>query len=218
MEDKDKINIESLQFFGKIVASVSHEIKNVMAIINEKAGLLKDLTLMAEKCSSLDPTRIQAIAEEIKSQIKRGDTIVKNMNKFAHSTDEYSQCVDLIEMVGLIILLSERFVSQMGVTLNLISPDKSIIIRTNPFFLEFLIWDCLQFAIEACRNTGTVNIIIEQSENRANIKYLLKNSTNDDLGEFFPKERTKILVETLCARLFLNFESHEFIISMPENI
>jgi len=40
---------DSLRFFGKIVASISHEIKNVMAIINEKAGLIKDLTLMAEK-------------------------------------------------------------------------------------------------------------------------------------------------------------------------
>ena len=31
-----------LQFFGKMTASISHEIKNVMAIINESAGLLDD--------------------------------------------------------------------------------------------------------------------------------------------------------------------------------
>jgi hypothetical protein len=31
-----------LQFFGKMTASISHEIKNVLAIINENAGLLED--------------------------------------------------------------------------------------------------------------------------------------------------------------------------------
>ena len=40
---------ESLQFFGKISASVSHEIKNVFAVINEAAGLLEDFTIMVDK-------------------------------------------------------------------------------------------------------------------------------------------------------------------------
>lgn len=215
---ENKINIESLQFFGKIIASVSHEIKNVMAIINEKTGLLKDLASIAEKGSPIDPVRIQAVADEIKLQIKRGDTIVKNMNNFAHSADEPIQRVDLREMTSLIIMLSERFVSQMGVTLNLISSDKNIIIKTNPFLLEFLIWDCLQFAIKACKDTGTVNIAIEQSKNRAEIKYLLKDGSNIEPKSSFPEERTKILMEALCVKLFLNFEDHEFMISIPENI
>ena len=38
-----------LQFFGKVSASIAHEIKNVLAIINENAGLLEDLTFAARK-------------------------------------------------------------------------------------------------------------------------------------------------------------------------
>jgi len=218
MGNIDKIDVESLQFFGKIVASVSHEIKNVMAIINEKAGLLKDLTLMAEKGLPLDPVRIQTVANEVKFQIKRCDTIVKNMNQFAHSADEYSQHVDLETMTGLMILLSERVASQMGVTLNLISSDKSIIIKTNPFLLEFLIWDCLQFTIKRCANTGTVNIIIEKSDNTVKVKYLLEYGTHNKAESSFPEERTTILMETLSAKLFLDLENHELMISMSENI
>ena len=37
-----------LQFFGKMTASISHEIKNVLAIINENAGLLEDLALLSD--------------------------------------------------------------------------------------------------------------------------------------------------------------------------
>ena len=38
-----------LRFFGMMTASVSHEIKNVLAIINENAGLMSDLTQMMMK-------------------------------------------------------------------------------------------------------------------------------------------------------------------------
>ena len=38
-----------LQFFGRMSASISHEIKNVLAIINENAGLLEDFSLMADR-------------------------------------------------------------------------------------------------------------------------------------------------------------------------
>ena len=50
MSAKLEIVTESgLQFFGKMTASISHEIKNVLAIINENAGLLEDLALMADR-------------------------------------------------------------------------------------------------------------------------------------------------------------------------
>ncbi len=35
-------NNEDLVFFGKVNASISHELKNILAIISEAAGLLND--------------------------------------------------------------------------------------------------------------------------------------------------------------------------------
>ncbi|MBW1849305.1 MAG: sensor histidine kinase, partial [Deltaproteobacteria bacterium] len=37
---KESLSNEDLIFFGKINASISHELKNVLAIISETAGLL----------------------------------------------------------------------------------------------------------------------------------------------------------------------------------
>jgi len=48
-----------LQFFGKMTASISHEIKNVLAIINENAGLLEDLALMADGGAEIEPQRLK---------------------------------------------------------------------------------------------------------------------------------------------------------------
>jgi hypothetical protein len=43
IDETDSLGRQGLQFFGKISASVSHEIKNVLAVIGENAGLLEDL-------------------------------------------------------------------------------------------------------------------------------------------------------------------------------
>ncbi len=55
----DIIAETGLQFFGEMSASISHEIKNVLAIVNENAGLLEDLTLMADRGKPIDPARLK---------------------------------------------------------------------------------------------------------------------------------------------------------------
>ena len=83
-----------LQFFGQISASISHELKNVLGIINENAGLLEDLTFMADRGVPLDPVRLKAMAESVKKQVGRANAIIGNMNRFAHSADRSYCTVD----------------------------------------------------------------------------------------------------------------------------
>ena len=125
-----------LQFFGKMSASISHELKNVMAIINENAGLLEDLTDMAGKGMPLNPERLKTAADRIMKQIRRGDDIVKGMNRFAHSVDEPLRQADLNDTLGLMATLSKRFASMRGVTLELEPPSRQVPVVTNPFFLQ----------------------------------------------------------------------------------
>ncbi|MEJ2283420.1 MAG: histidine kinase dimerization/phospho-acceptor domain-containing protein, partial [Desulfobacterales bacterium] len=84
----DIIAETGLQFFGRISASVTHEIKNVLAVVGENAGLLEDLTLMADRGQPIDPARLKKMSETVKKQVARADEILKNMNRFAHTSDE----------------------------------------------------------------------------------------------------------------------------------
>ena len=138
-----------LQFFGKISASVSHELKNVLAIINENAGLLEDLTLMADRGVPLDPARLNAMAAVVKKQIGRADTIIGNMNRFAHSADQPVTTVDLAQMVELAMAVTARFAAMKGIKINLKLPDNPVAVQTAPFFLMNLVWQCLEFAMSA---------------------------------------------------------------------
>ena len=126
------IGESGLQFYGKITASVSHEIKNVLAIINENAGLLEDFTFMADRGKPLDPARMKMIAAAVKKQIGRADGIIKNMNLFAHSVDQTITTVDLNETLELIIALTARFAAMRGVQVDLQSPENPVKFQTAP--------------------------------------------------------------------------------------
>ncbi|MEJ2223013.1 MAG: sensor histidine kinase, partial [Desulfobacterales bacterium] len=106
------------QFFGKMTASISHEIKNVMAIINENAGLLEDLALLAERGAAIEPQRLINMSGTVMKQVGRADAILKNMNRLAHSIDESIKTIDLNNILELLVALSDRFASMRGVDLQ----------------------------------------------------------------------------------------------------
>ena len=119
MTHRDKSSeYEGLKFFGKINASISHEIRNTLAVINENAGLIKDLIMMSEKGHPLDPGRIAGRVEKVLEQVKRTDRIVDNMNRFAHSVDNTFMKINACEYVEFVVRLLERFANMKGVVIK----------------------------------------------------------------------------------------------------
>ena len=145
---RESIGECGLHCFGSISASISHELKNALAIINENAGLLEDLSFMAEKGLPLDPARLKSLAANIGKQIQRADGIIRNMNHFAHSADETVKCIDMGETLALIVALSSRLAVMKSVTLNFKPPPQPICVKTRLFYLENLIWLCLKEIFE----------------------------------------------------------------------
>lgn len=139
---------EGLCFFGKVSATISHDVKNVLAIINEEAGLLKDLSLMSAQGMELEPERLVKLAEKIQNQIKRGDLIIKNMNRFAHSVDVPECEVDLYETVSLIIALYTRVSASKCVKVILKEAEK-VTTKCDPFSFEMLIAGCLEICMDS---------------------------------------------------------------------
>ncbi|QJB56055.1 sensor histidine kinase [Pseudodesulfovibrio sp. zrk46] len=153
--DSTMDNHESLRFFGKVSASVSHEIKNVFAVINEAAGLLGDLTLMAERGMELDPERLKRVASSIQGQVQRGDTIVKNMNRLAHSTDEADLEVELPQMVELAVALCTRMADmrQMHLSIGECVPTRVVV---SPFALIQLLHTATAQALDKMSPQATL--------------------------------------------------------------
>jgi signal transduction histidine kinase len=216
--NRDVIGEQGLQFFGKMSAVISHEINNSLAIINENAGLLQDFTLMADKGMPLDPERLNSLAGKVIQQVRRAEGIVKNMNRFAHSVDESLKSVNLGDVVGLIATLSGRLASMRGVTVEPKPAEVPVTINTNPFFLENLIWLCLDFAMDAAGAGNTIDIITVKTENGAQIRFMQVEDLAKAPPDKFPTEREKALLDLLKADLSADVEVGALVITLPRVI
>lgn len=212
----DLIGEAGLQFFGKMTASISHEIKNALAIINENAGLLEDFALMAGEGKPVNPERLQNLAMAVTKQIRRADGIIKNLNRFAHSVDEPVAQVNLSDLVKLLAFLCERPATMRGVSLEPNSGSRPVLITTNPFFLMALIWLCLEFVIDSGEGRRRVGLIAEEAEKGARIRITNLEGLRDAQRHAFPSAGVKALVSTLKAGLSTDPGTSEFVITLPE--
>jgi len=219
MGDKPDIIAETgLQFFGRISASISHEIKNVLAIVNENAGLLEDLTLMADRGKPLDPARLKMMAAAVKKQVGRADGIIKNMNRLAHSIDQTFTTVDLDQTIELVIALTARFAAMRGVKVELQLPASPLTISTAPFYLMNLLCLCLDFSMSASGDQKRVELVVEEAESNVRIRFRRLAGLSEALLETFPSDRENNLLSVLEAALTAEPEHEEVVLQLSKHI
>lgn len=156
-----------LAFFGAITASISHELNNVLSIINEYSGLLDDIVSGKNKDKPVENERIQRIALNITKQIKREKGIIKLLNRFAHRVDTPIVKFNLNELVKDITRLSQRFASLKKIELGITIPEEQITLTNNPFAVQHVIFLCLKIALEHSNLTDSINIKLETYDSKA---------------------------------------------------
>ncbi|MFO8084814.1 MAG: hypothetical protein R6U27_10905 [Desulfobacterales bacterium] len=209
---------KGLGFFGKITASISHELKNSLAIINEKAGLLEDFALMANKGISLDPERMESLAGQIIKQIGRANDIIRILNVFAHSAEEPLKNADLAQILTLVIRLCSRFADMKSVTMVPDIPADSMAIQTRPFFAEYLISHCLTTAMDWAGMDKNIKIGMEHSDDNVKIHIFSLDTAKQPDDDLFPDTETKMLADALHARVEQNRTSGQLSLVFPRSI
>lgn len=219
MNDQLDIIAESgFQFFGKMTASISHEIKNVLAIINENAGLLEDLALIAEQGLAIDAQRLKALSHSVMKQVKRADMIVKNMNRFGRSADASFQTIDLNVLIELLVALSNRSAAMRGITLKPKFNESPVTIKTSPFLLMNLLWLCLEFAMDAAGDKKVVELASRKAEAAIRIRFSGSGGPAGLVLQTFPAEREKGLLGLLEAEMEFNSQSREIIVKLSGEV
>ena len=177
---KDVFAENRLKFFGTVNASISHEIKNRMAVINEQAGLLTDLVTLAEKGGELSLERLARLAESLKTQVSLTDDIIRNMNRFAHSVDSLQAGIDLCDLLALVRALVKRTADNRGARIELELPKPSFSIETAPFLLINLVWQCLDLLMDLDSKTRRLVIGCEKTEKGGQIWFTADGVQTDD--------------------------------------
>ncbi len=149
MDREPDFQEKELAFFGAVTASISHDLNNAIAIIEQTAGLLEDLTMAHDGERPVPNDQLQNIAERIANQTKRGATIVRRLNAFAHSVDDGDKELELNALVETVIALAHRVAERKRVLLETRIAEQPVTIRNSAFRVQQALFLSIQRAVAA---------------------------------------------------------------------
>jgi signal transduction histidine kinase len=146
--EKTEIHDRALAFFGRMTADVSHELRNRLATINEKNGLLADLLTMSSRGRPLDPGKLQELSRDVERNVRLTEQTCEDLNRFSHLADTPRSEEDLADLARLFGRLFARRARQKGWTVTA-AESEALSARTHPFLLGFAVFQCLFLAMES---------------------------------------------------------------------
>jgi signal transduction histidine kinase len=148
-----------LASIGRLAAGVAHEINNPLAIINEKAGLIKDIFTYTEKYT--DDTKIIGLIDSVLSSVERCGTITKRMLSFARHMDVKIERIKLAAVIEDVLgfLGKEAEYRSIDVTVN-IAPDIPDF-QSDRGKLQQIFLNIINNAFAAMEDGGQLEIIIK---------------------------------------------------------
>jgi len=162
--DSKRASQLALAFSGKITASVTHEVNNVMAIVRELSGLIEDLLYGAQQTGQIDLEKLKTISEKITFQTQRGEAIIKRLNRFAHTADVPPRNLELRKLIQDIVELSQRFAVMKNVRLEANLPEDSTEVESNPFLLHNAVFLCIDMFMNSGEE-GCAIVVSYRQEN-----------------------------------------------------
>ncbi len=157
-EESCRLREEELAFFAKIGADITHEMRNVLSIVGENAGLLDDQLALARGRKVRDPEILKKVAARIDRQVKKGIEVMERFSRFSHAADEQRAPVDLNALVADVTVLVQRHVRHLGGSLATALPDGPLPMTTNPFSLQRALFSCLQMVWQCADKSEPVKV------------------------------------------------------------
>jgi len=116
MRDVEQYN--KLASIGRLAAGVAHEVNNPLAIINEKAGLIKDIFSFTETYSKDE--KIIGLIDSVLASVERCGTITKRLLSFARHMDSVFEEVRMNAIIDDVLgfLKKEAEYRNIHVTVN----------------------------------------------------------------------------------------------------
>ncbi|MBU1041016.1 MAG: hypothetical protein KKF77_07965 [Proteobacteria bacterium] len=105
-------------FMGRVTASATHELQNILATIRESSGLMDDLLAMSSE-GFAHAERFKKGLTVLAEQVERGMVLTEQLNFCAHAPEKSPAGADINEAVRALVGLSRRDAARRKITLVL---------------------------------------------------------------------------------------------------
>ena len=152
---------------GRLSAGVAHEINNPLAIINEKAGLIKDLFTFRNEYAGDD--RLLGLVDSIISSVERCATITRQLLNFARNLQVSLQKVSLRQIVSDVLEFQTKEAGYRSITIAVDIAEDIPEFVSDRGKLQQVFVNLVNNAFAAMKDGGMLRIVSYLSEDRARV-------------------------------------------------
>jgi len=176
-----------LASIGRLAAGVAHEINNPLAIINEKAGLMKDLMQMTD--APIDRDKFIGLIKAISDSVHRCRTITHRLLGFARRMDIQHEEIDLNDTIKEVIEFLDKEVLYRNIGLVTRLKEDLPRIVSDKGQLQQVFLNIINNAIDAVKDGGKI-VVSSEVKNRNMVRISVQ-----DNGQGIPKDAVKSIFE-----------------------
>ena len=149
---------------GRLAAGIAHEINNPLAIINEKAGLIKDLFNYRKEYAH-DPRLIRTI-DSIISSVERCGTITKRLLGFARQSDVLVQMVNVEELIREVLSFTGKEAEYRCIDVSVLVPGDVPPIESDLGKLQQIFLNLVNNSFAAMEDGGHLDITAAMNDQK----------------------------------------------------
>ncbi len=147
---------------GRLAAGVAHEINNPLAIINEKAGLLRDLLSVYGELPQNE--KLIKNVDSILDSVKRCSTITHQLLGFAKRMDTRMEAIDLGHVISTVLTFLEKEATFRNISIDVQISESVPEIKSDRGQLQQVFLNIVNNAIDATDSGGKITISAAQHD------------------------------------------------------
>jgi two-component system NtrC family sensor kinase len=147
---------------GRLAAGVAHEINNPLAIINEKAGLIKDIFTF--KKTYAEDKKLNGLVDSIIASVERCGTITKRMLNFSRHMDSSIEPVDIKTVIFDVLGFLGKEAQYRCIDVTVDAPEDIPKIESDRGKLQQIFLNIVNNAFAALSDGGKLEISVQKTD------------------------------------------------------
>ncbi|MBU0908726.1 MAG: hypothetical protein KKA54_11285 [Proteobacteria bacterium] len=198
MKEDSEYELRTLQleFFGRILAGFTHDLKNHLAIIKESNGLITDMIDMGRITDEALALKLQKITTSIQRRVVQATDMANNLNGFAHRQDTPFSTFQVNDLLAEELTFLRRFSRLREIDLKIELREGLPAIHNNPSMVQYVVFKLYTMALKRVKNRSLLEIISGEQNGGVQITFGLSGE-KEDFAKLIDDETMGMIQEAL---------------------
>ena len=149
---------------GRLSAGIAHEINNPLAVINENAGLIKDLFTLKKEYK--EDQRLMELIDDVLESVERCGGTTKQLLGFARHFEPTIQTLQLNKVISEVLSFFRKEASYRNISINVDIPEDFPVIYSDHGSLQQIFFNLINNSFQAMNEGGRLDVLAAKKDER----------------------------------------------------